>query len=143
MDFIVLLMVLRASVSEVPSEIPIDPAMWQCRNQVEVWCSADGCAASEPDGFTPMDINAKRTGDLSVCAYTGCWEGKATVTAVDGHVLWTAKALGFSGNPKASGAAITLLVNQKDGVGFVQAGGLATPVLCERRAIARIADDVE
>ena len=31
-----------ASRDEVPAET------WNCRNQVEVWCAADGCAATNP-----------------------------------------------------------------------------------------------
>ena len=134
----VLATLVRASISEVPAETPVDPSQWRCRNQVEVWCSADGCAASEPENFTPMEVSAGRDGALSVCAYTGCWGGAATVTAVQGRALWTADSVRFSTNPDMVQAAVTLLINEKDGVGFVKVGGLATPLLCEHGGVIQV-----
>ncbi len=117
---------LGASKSEVPLE------SWNCRNQIEVWCAADGCASTPPDEFTPMDIWASADGDLSVCAYSGCWEGKAAMTSSGGRLLWSADALPFVSAIDGAAGDVTLLVLARDGVGFVRAGGLATPVLCVR-----------
>ena len=105
---------------------------WQCRNQVEVWCSADGCAAAEEDETTPMDISASTTGGLSVCAYTGCWESEnASVARAKGRIMWAADNAPFSSNSGFT-ADLTLLIDSNDGVGFVRAGGLASPLLCTR-----------
>lgn len=135
MLFLALATAMRASVSEVPDELPVlaDPIeAWNCRNQVEVWCTADGCAARPPDEFTPMDVTLSTNGDVSICAYSGCWNGSARVTEADGRRLWTAESLKFSSQPGAVGERATALIIEKDGVGFVRAGGLATPVLCGR-----------
>lgn len=105
---------------------------WSCRNQVEVWCAADGCAATNSDEFTPMDITASANGDLSVCAYTGCWSGKARVARAEGRWLWAGDGLPFSTSADGATADVTLVIVARDGVGFVRAGGLATPVLCTR-----------
>jgi len=123
-----LLMAARASIPDIPLET------WQCRNQLEVWCAVDGCAANALDAFTPMDIHAQSDGMLSVCAYTGCWKGEAGFTLVQDRALWTADALSFSSMPGGEGEAVTLLISTGNGVGFVHVGGLATPILCERRA---------
>lgn len=110
------------------------PDAWRCRNQVEVWCAADGCAAASPDAFTPMDISARADGALSVCAYTGCWAGKAKVARAGGRWLWAGDGFPFSSSTDAEKADVTLVIVARDGVGFVRAGGLATPVLCTRGA---------
>ena len=143
MLFLALAAALRASVSEVPEETPVLPEpveardeAWNCRNQVEVWCAADGCAARPPDEFTPMDVSVASSGAVSICAYTGCWEGAANVTRANGRMLWTADDLKFSTQPDAEATAATVLIIEKDGVGFVRAGGLATPVLCEHRGVS-------
>ena len=120
-----------ASRDEVP------PEAWNCRNQVEVWCAADGCAASRPEEFTPMDIWASDDGEISVCAYTGCWEGKAAVGRVNGRLVWAGDDLAFSTaqlstDPGAASADVSLMIVTGEGVGFVRAAGLATPVLCVR-----------
>ncbi len=112
----------------------LPPDAWRCRNQVEVWCTADGCAAANPEEVTPMDISAKANGDLSVCAYTGCWTGKAKVARAEGRWLWAGDAFAFSTAQDGASADVTLVIIARDGVGFVRAGGLATPVLCTRAA---------
>jgi len=139
MLFLALAAAMRASVSEVPDETPILPEpveLWNCRNQIEVWCAADGCAARPPDEFTPMDVTVGTDGEISVCAYSGCWQGAADVVRKSGRTLWTAESLQFSTQPGADGSTATVLIMEKDGVGFVRVGGLATPVLCQHRRAA-------
>ena len=112
---------------------PVDA--WACDNQIEVWCVADGCDVKDQDETTPMSIVADRTGALSVCAYSGCWEAQANVADFAGRLVWTAENASFSSVPGGSFAAdLTLLIMESDGVGFVRAGGFATPLLCQRRA---------
>lgn len=126
-------LIAAAAFFTSPAEIPKD--VWTCRNQIEVWCSADGCAAAAPGEFTPMDIWVRASGAMSVCAYTGCWEGDGAVARSDGRILWTAYDLPFStAESSSSGVDVTLLIIEKDGVGFVRVGGLATPLLCSRAA---------
>ncbi len=129
-----MLMLLAAAVlSSSKSEIPADA--WDCVNDVEVWCSVDGCAARPEGETTPMSITARRDGEFSVCAYTGCWEAKADVADIAGRLVWTADSAAFSTNPEGYFADITLLIVEKDGVGFVRAGGIASPLLCSRRPV--------
>ncbi len=117
---------LGAALSGVP------PESWNCRNQIEVWCAADGCAATPPDALTPMDIWASADGTISACAYSGCWEGKAAVTSAAGRLLWAADNLPYVSAVRGAAGDLTLLILARDGVGFVRAGGIATPVLCVR-----------
>lgn len=106
---------------------------WHCRNQFEIWCSETGCRQAPAGEMTPLDIWAGRK-DLSVCAYTGCWAGKGGPKRIGGRLLWIGKALPFSTQPDESEMRtdVTLMIFESDGVGFVRAGGLATPLLCER-----------
>lgn len=114
-----------------PAEIPGDA--WRCRNPIEVWCAADGCAAAREGEFTPLDIHASVKGELSVCAYTGCWETASAPVRKDGRILWAVDDVAFSSSPDgAMTADITLLIVEKDSVGFIRAGGLASPLLCVR-----------
>ena len=124
--FLALVALFGSSPKEIPTEI------WRCSNQVEVWCAADGCAATAEGEMTPMDITASADGRLSVCAYTGCWEGEAAYAATNGRLVWAGDALTFSTAPEGGESDATLLIIARDGVGFVRAGGLASPVLCAR-----------
>ncbi len=132
------MLLLAAMLSSSKSEIP--PDAWDCVNDVEVWCSVDSCAAKPEGETTPMSITARRDGEFSVCAYTGCWEGKAEVADIEGRLVWTADRAAFSTSPDGFFADITLLIVEKDGVGFVRAGGIASPLLCARRAVDQGAD---
>ena len=88
--------------------------------------------------MTPMSITARRDGVISVCAYSGCWEGETDLVEADGRLLWAADGAGFSTRHEGGFEAdITLLIIEKDGVGFVRAGGIASPLLCARRAVDR------
>ena len=109
------------------------PTGWHCRNELEIWCTDEGCRQAPPGESTPLDIWAGR-GTYSVCAYTGCWEGKARPKRIGERLLWTGKNVAFSTSPDKDEMAtdVTLLIFESDGVGFVRAGGLATPLLCER-----------
>lgn len=114
------------------SKAEIPPESWNCRNQIEVWCAADGCAATEAGSSTPMDIWASADGSISACAYSGCWEGKAAYGASAGRLLWSGDNLPFVSTVEGAAGNVTLLILAADGVGFVRAGGIATPVLCHR-----------
>lgn len=114
-----------------PAEIPAD--VWLCKNQIEVWCTVDSCAAKAASETTPMSIAARRDGAVSVCAYTGCWEGEAATGDIDGRLTWAAQALPFSSQPDGGFEAdVSLFIIEKDGVGFVRVGGIASPLLCVR-----------
>ena len=116
-----------AIVAGTTASIP--PDRWRCANQVEVWCTVDSCSAKRESETTPMGVEAFADGRFSVCAYTGCWEGKATMRAADGRVFWAANDVAFSSNDAAS-ADVSIFIVQKEGVGFVRVGALATPMLC-------------
>ena len=125
------MLVLAALLSSSKSEIPSDS--WLCKNDIEVWCSVDGCAAKDPDETTPMSIMAARNGAFSVCAYTGCWEGKANVANASGRIVWAADDVPFSSQPDGFRADVSLMIIEGDGAGFVRVGSIASPLLCLKR----------
>lgn len=56
-----------------------------CSNKAAQISCGDGACEVTTDGFTPMSLS--RTGNrLSVCAYTGCWEGPILVRRSPGPV---------------------------------------------------------
>jgi len=77
-------------------------------------------------------VHVEAGGRFSVCAYSGCWEGKARVHRQDGRLLLTAEGVPFSSGDGQTATDITLLIIPGDDTGFVRAGGLATPLTCRR-----------
>lgn len=129
-----LLLALAAFLGASKSEIP--PDRWACSNDVEVWCAVDSCAARPEGETTPMAISARADGEFSVCAYSGCWEGKAKPANIAGRLLWAADDVPFSSPPDGGFTAdVSLLIVAAEGVGFVRVGGIASPLLCLRRPV--------
>ena len=125
------LMILAALMMGSRSGLP--PESWSCTNQIEVWCTADGCDAKRADETTPLSVQVRRDGRFAVCAYTGCWEGTAVTGNVDGRLVWAANDAPFSTRPEGGFEAdISVMILQGEGVGFVRVGGIATPLLCLR-----------
>ncbi len=122
---LLLAVLLSSSRSEVP------PDAWVCANDIEVWCTVDSCAAKSESETTPMGISARGDGRFSICAYTGCWEGKTRPINAAGRLLWVADDVAFSTNDAAT-ADVSLMIVARDGVGFVRVGAIASPLLCRR-----------
>lgn len=58
---------------------------FSCSNKsAEISC-ADGACEVNSDGFTPMALGRKGN-RLSICAYSGCWEGPITVRRSRGSI---------------------------------------------------------
>jgi hypothetical protein len=124
MTMLSVLILLGASLAEAPR-------VWNCVNEIEIWCSDQRCAATPPGQFTPLGITADPKGGFSVCAYTGCWESSARPRRFGGRALWTGDNLPFStARAREMSADVTLLIVERDGVGFIRAGNLATPLRC-------------
>jgi hypothetical protein len=108
-----------------------EPDVWRCRNDIEIWCAQSGCRAAPEGAFTPLDVELRRRRGFTLCAYTGCWESKAPARRISGRLVWTANAAPFSTARAGEMATdVTIVYFPDEGVGFVRAGGLATPVIC-------------
>ena len=117
------------SALAVASALPAAAATsWSCRNPIEVGCSAKTCEVAAD--FTAMDISLAENGRVSVCAYSGCWEGKAVVTHRAGFVQFVASRLVFSSGGSAS--AMTASIDTRDRIGVIKIGGYAQPIICKQ-----------
>lgn len=100
---------------------------WNCTNKgIEVQCDKDSCSSST--SFTPLSISADNK-KLSVCAYTGCWEGKSTVIKQGHYIIYTGNHLAWTHN-KNSKDNFILVINTKENPGLLKGGGFAMPVYC-------------
>lgn len=123
-----------AVAAEVQKEaLPPSIESWECRNDLEVSCSQGKCSAETEGGFTPMSVSASGSGALSVCAYSGCWEGKAKVHQDETFLILVGHALPFSTAPddKSANADVALVVDRGEGVATLKVGAFALPLLCQ------------
>ena len=72
--------------------------------------------------------------EMSICAYSGCWEGTPAATLTSGSFLtFTGVALPFSTNPD-SFANVSVTINSKSEVGMILVEGMfASPALCTKK----------
>ena len=109
-------------------------AVWRCRNDLEVSCAHGNCEAETGDAFTPMSVRADEAGAISVCAYSGCWEGQAQAIESGDFLILAGHDLEFStsADSRFGRANVVLAIDRSDGVGTLKVSEFAQPVLCER-----------
>lgn len=119
------------SPSPDPEALETRSESWKCRNDLEVQCGLEGCETEAGDGFTPMSVSADASGALSVCAYSGCWEGAGEVVRSERFLVLIGHDLAFSTSPEASSEDIVIAIDRKDGIATLKAGEFAHALLCE------------
>lgn len=109
-------------------------ATWRCRNDLEVRCGEAGCEASGDGDFTPMSVHLDESGSISVCAYTGCWEGAGVATGDDRFLVLTGRELEFTTAPAAEPAPadLAIVLDRTDGVATLKVNEFAQPLICQR-----------
>lgn len=105
---------------------------WQCENDVELQCSQRQCEVSKKGEFTPMSVSFDDQGNMSVCAYSGCWEGRGDVLIHQNFLMLAASQLELS-TAKGSTESqenISISLDRTDNVVLLKAGAFAHPLHC-------------
>ncbi len=107
---------------------------WSCSNDSEVMCSDKGCSISTGDDFTRMDIILLDNGKMTICAYTGCWEGVGKVTHNNSFISFYGERFIFSTSPnnKEMQEDIAVTIDKRDNIGILKNSIFAQPILCNR-----------
>ena len=105
---------------------------WNCRNHdMEISCRSEKCEVA--DSFTPMDVSFTDKGKISVCAYTGCWEGVGKVFSNKNHMIISAHDLKFStSSSDAMKSDILIALDTKDNISVIKTYGYAMPMTCKK-----------
>jgi len=129
--FIVLAVPMLALLTGCTSQ-PTPAGSWTCRNTAaEISCQNDTCDVALPGDFTPMSLSADTQGNLSLCAYSGCWEGKASKTAiVDDYFTASSEGLIWSGTTGGTGR-MSVTIDMKTGITTLLAENYAHPMICK------------
>ncbi len=115
---------------------------WNCRNDIEVMCSNRGCGVIQGDDFTPVDVRLLNDGSIDVCAYTGCWSGKGTVTKDGSFTIFIGKKFKFSSAPSDDKAEdISVVVDERDNVAVMKNSVFAQPLICKKLTIGKTAQE--
>jgi hypothetical protein len=109
---------------------PASSEMWQCTNKQEIRCSGENCKVEKEGEFTPMSVFFDKKGKMSVCAYTGCWEGTGNVMTSINFVYLTGKSLPFSTAPDSK-QNISITLDTSDNIALLKAGEFSHPLVCK------------
>lgn len=111
----------------------LESKTWQCRNDLEITCSADKCESETADSFTPMSVQFSENGQMNVCAYSGCWEGLGNVYINGDFLVVSGLNMNFSTAPKSESSNENILISldKRDNVANIKAGAFAQPLVCE------------
>ncbi len=79
-----------------------------------------------------MDIHFDDSGEISVCAYSGCWEGISDVLNTANFLVLLAQDLGFSSalETNDSGQNMSLSLDKHDGIAVLKLDSFAQPLHC-------------
>jgi hypothetical protein len=107
---------------------------WTCKPDLEVQCTAESCSASDDHGVIPIEVSFNARGDFTLCAYTGCWQGRGKVLSTSPFLVITKKSVDWSDpNRRVEGREDVLIAfSPRDGVVMVKAGSIAMPMRCSR-----------
>jgi hypothetical protein len=114
-------------------------AKWNCAPDVEVQCTVESCAVMEDQGSIPIGLSFDSRGAFSLCAYSGCWEGKGKVVSVSPFLVITLGNVDWSDpNQRVEGREDVLIAfGVKDQVAMVKAGSISMPMRCSKYAAAQ------
>mgnify|MGYP001557348177 CR=1 FL=1 len=107
---------------------------WSCTNDVEVMCSNKGCGVGQGEDFTPVDVTLNNDGRMSVCAYTGCWDGKGSVLNEGSFIIYTGKNFKFSTASNSENSEdIVVVIDKRDNVAVMKNSVFSQPLICIKR----------
>lgn len=101
---------------------------WNCRNlDLEVTC-AETCEVY--DSHTPMDVFVSPT-EMTVCAYSGCWEGVPNLVHKSGSLsTFIGEELTWTGGTEGSASASVSIDTEAEIATILIPGLFATPATC-------------
>ena len=109
-------------------------AEWECEPDVEVQCTIKSCSVAEDQGIIPIGLSFDSHGTFSLCAYSGCWEGKGEVVSVLPFLVITLGNVDWSdlGQRVEGREDVLIAFDAKDHVVMVKAGSIAMPMRCKK-----------
>jgi hypothetical protein len=119
-------------ISALVAASPLSAANFVCTNAAaEIRCSGAACEVVTPNkGFTPMEL--RRTGNmLSICAYSGCSEGRIIMRrTLDGVSVMQAR-LKPATPGQNEGSSISVIYNEAEKVAQMNWNGFANAMSCK------------
>ena len=110
--------------------LPAAAQDFSCRNEAaEIRC-ADGKCEVEAQAFTPMALE-RHGATLTLCAYSGCWEGRLLVRRTRGDIELLFAELRATGPERRPGGSIAVIHDRRERTAQMRWGGFSNAMACE------------
>lgn len=126
--------VIALGVLSVTTDLYADT--WGCKNDVEIQCGDVSCATTKSGEFTPMDVRFDTRGKFSVCAYSGCWDGKGHVETSESLVMIHKARANWSVPNEAADMRedVSIMFSTTDRIALIKAGMFVLPMHCVKES---------
>jgi len=108
---------------------------WSCRATHDIQCSEGDCEIAEDQGIVPIDSYFDASGKVSMCVYSGCWEGDGQIQTSKQFHSVRGENLPWSSPDIDDYMDVFVSVDVGRGVGVALAGPFAVPMICENSPI--------
>ena len=110
--------------------LTLNALQYSCTNPTfEVTCTHSACTC-ERDAFTPINVTLDEPRHwMSVCAYSGCWEGRVMIRRWDHYRIVRGRHLRFTSSVTSS-RAFLLIPDTHERRAMISGGGFAMPLEC-------------
>lgn len=121
--------------------LPISASEWNCRNyDMEISCNQGKCESAEKGEFTPLDVYIKDSGNVTIGAYTGTWNGTGEVMKNGNHFVVAGNELRLVSGTGDIGNEFLIAVNTKTNIAIFQVDPWAMPMTCDVRKSEALQD---
>ena len=112
----------------------VNATTWNCRNEkFESKCDNRSCSVEDEIGsFTPLDVTFSDEGEMSICAYSGCWDGKGKVLANSPYLVLLGTELSWSNSSSDDKQDVLIGLDIQNKIATVQVQSFVQPLVCKQ-----------
>ena len=110
--------------------LPAAAQDFNCRNaEAEIRCDNGACEIVKDQGFTPMGLT-RRGNLLSICAYSGCSEGRILVSRTRGGIAMLYADVRRTTAPGGAAEPLAVLYDRNGATAQMRWGGFSNVMTC-------------
>ncbi|RYY29038.1 MAG: hypothetical protein EOP62_01610 [Sphingomonadales bacterium] len=117
-------------IAALLAPLPAAAQDFNCRNlEAEIRCDKGACEIAKDQGFTPMGLT-RRGNTLSICAYSGCSEGRALVSRTRGGITMFYADVRRTTKPGGEAEPLAILYDRASKTAQMRWAGFSNAMTC-------------
>lgn len=117
-------------LSALLAPLPAIAQDFNCRNaEAEMRCDNGACEIAMDQGFTPMGLT-RRGRTLSICAYSGCSEGRILMQRTRGGIAMLYADVRRTTMPGGAAEPLAVIYDRKSRTAQMRWGGFSNAMTC-------------